>query len=166
MTRAAGVGVISGAVRAEWARQKGEREAERVAMIDRLTEFDTQAAGTQEKKDTNGKVTPAEPGILTRAKKNKRSASPPRGSNALHDARAQSGQGLVAGQHGYRSGGDIGPAALRQIQPVALRRRAWLETGDQALQQARPVLGRQEQDFCFKVVHGCGHGAVGQGGRA
>ena len=72
LTRAAGVGVISGAVRAEWARQKGEREAERVAMIDRLTELDTQAAGTPEKKDANGKVKPAEPGILTLVEKNER----------------------------------------------------------------------------------------------
>ena len=72
LTRAAGVGVISGAVRAEWARQKGEREAERAAMIDRLTELDTLAAGTPEKKDANGKVTPAEPGILTLAEKNER----------------------------------------------------------------------------------------------
>ena len=72
LTRAAGVGVISGAVRAEWARQKGEREAERVAMIDRLTELDTQATGTPEKKDASGRVTPAEPGFLTLAKKNER----------------------------------------------------------------------------------------------
>ena len=57
LTRAAGVGVISGAVRAEWARQKGEREAERVDMIDRLTELDTKAAGTLEKKGASGKVT-------------------------------------------------------------------------------------------------------------
>ena len=41
-------------------------------MIDRLTELDTKAAGTPEKKDASGKVTPAEPGILTLAEKNER----------------------------------------------------------------------------------------------
>ena len=80
-------------------------------------------------------------------------------SNASRDACAHPGQGLISRQHGHGSGGDIVPAALRQIQPGALCRRARRETGDQALRQTRPFLGRQVQDFGFKVVDGRGHGA-------